>query len=203
MENKYYIYFHINPIKNEIFYVGKGTGYRAYRKTGRNKHWKNVVNKYGYNITIIEDNLSYDIANDREKFYINKIGRMDLNNGTLVNMTDGGDGTNNKSDEVKDKIRRSLIGRKHTQETKDKISKSKLGTKSKFKGIPRTNEVKEKISKKLVGRKLPEFSNEHKERIGKSHIGRKRGPMSQEHKDKISESMKYYKKLNNSNVVLE
>ncbi len=56
--NNYYIYFHINPLKNEIFYVGKGKGNRAYDKNNRNRFWKNIVKKYGYIVNIIEDNLN-------------------------------------------------------------------------------------------------------------------------------------------------
>ena len=40
-----YIYFHINPIKNEIFYVGIGINNRAYKKISRNKFWHNIVIK--------------------------------------------------------------------------------------------------------------------------------------------------------------
>ena len=43
---KFYIYFHINPVKQEIFNVGKGHGNRAYSTANRNKFWHNVVEKY-------------------------------------------------------------------------------------------------------------------------------------------------------------
>lgn len=87
MENKYYIYFHINPLKNEIFYVGKGSGKRAYCKRRRNKHWNNIVSKYGYIIDIVETGLTEQLAFDREIYYIKKIGRDNL-----TNMTNGGEG---------------------------------------------------------------------------------------------------------------
>ena len=92
MENKYYIYFHINPLKNQVFYVGKGCGNRAYRKDRRSDIWNKTVKKYGYIIDIVEDNLTNEQAIEREVFYINKIGRLKLKKGPLVNLTDGGDG---------------------------------------------------------------------------------------------------------------
>ena len=127
--NKFYIYYHINPLKNEIFYVGKGFGNRAYTKSYRNKHWHNTVNKYGYIIDIVEENLSEDDAFKLEKFYINKIGRRDLDKGTLVNMTDGGEGPSGLkwSDESKEKRRIIQLGRKISKKTKEKMSIANLG----------------------------------------------------------------------------
>ena len=90
--NNYYIYFHINPLKNEIFYVGKGKGKRAYSKNNRNNYWYNTTKRYGYIIDITEDGLTEQEAFEREIFYINKIGRKDLGLGSLINMTNGGEG---------------------------------------------------------------------------------------------------------------
>lgn len=92
MDNKFYIYFHINPLKNEIFYVGKGCGNRAWRKDRRSDLWNKTVKKYGYIINIVEENLTDQEAIEREMFYIKKIGRLKLKKGPLVNLTDGGEG---------------------------------------------------------------------------------------------------------------
>lgn len=43
MLNRYYIYHHTNPITNEVFYVGKGTGRRAFEEGGRNLEWSAYV----------------------------------------------------------------------------------------------------------------------------------------------------------------
>lgn len=90
--NIFYIYCHINPLKNEIFYIGKGFGNRAYIKRGRSKYWKNITDKYGFIVDILENNLTEKEAYNKEIFYISKIGRKDLGNGSLVNLTNGGDG---------------------------------------------------------------------------------------------------------------
>jgi len=140
--NNQCIYLHINTVKQEIFYVGKGDINRPYQTRSRNKHWKNITNKYNYQIIIIHENLSWNEACNLEINYINQIGRNDLKLGTLTNLTNGGDGTIgvklNKprkplSQEHKDSIRNTLSGRKHLKTSIDKIKSSLTGkTKSKL-----------------------------------------------------------------------
>ena len=103
----YCVYFHINKVTGVVFYVGIGNSKRPYSKRSRSDFWKNIVTKYGYIVEIIHENLSFEIACQLEIEYISKFGRLDNNTGTLVNMTDGGEGSNGykHSDEVKDKIK--------------------------------------------------------------------------------------------------
>ena len=146
--NNYYVYFHINPVKNKIFYVGMGSGNRAY-KYGRNQHWERVVKKYGWIVDIIEEGLTQEEAKEREKFYIKKIGRQNL-----TNMTDGGDGD-------------TFTGRKHSEESKKKMSEVKKGkiaskiTRSKMseshKGRKHSEESKKKISLGRLGKDNPMY----------------------------------------------
>jgi hypothetical protein len=135
------VYFHVNPIKQEIFYVGIGNKNRPDSKQNRNKYWHNTVNKYGYVVVIIEKYLEWSKAIEREKYYIKLIGRKDLNLGTLLNMTDGGEGNQNIIMTKESNLKRSLamkgrvpsnkgmlrIG--HTEETKEKMRKAKIGKK--------------------------------------------------------------------------
>src|SRR3972149_105901 len=86
MDN-YYIYVHINPLKNTIFYVGKGKNNRAFSNKGRNIHWQRTVKKYGFIVNIVESNLTNEDACNKEIFYINYIGLKNL-----TNMTIGGTG---------------------------------------------------------------------------------------------------------------
>lgn len=99
MENKYCLYLHINPVKQEIFYVGIGNKNRPYSKRSRSDFWHNIVKKYDYNVIIIENNLNIIEACKKEVYWIKRIGRRDLHEGTLVNLTDGGDGIINLSKE--------------------------------------------------------------------------------------------------------
>jgi len=117
-----YLYRHIRVDKNEPFYIGigecnnnKGNIYkRAYNRSRRNSHWKNIVSKTDYIVEIIFDNLSWEEACEKEKWWINFYGRSDLGNGPLCNLTDGGEG---------------IIGYSPTQETRRKISKAGTGRK--------------------------------------------------------------------------
>lgn len=165
MNNKYYIYFHINPLKNEIFYVGKGCDSRAFSKNRKNNLWHNIVNKYGYIVDIIEDNLTEQEAFEREIFYIKKIGRRDIGLGPLVNMTDGGEGNS------------GLI---FSEEHRRKMSETRKGRPSHLKGKSLSEEHKLKLLEAVKkGKKTPErkpLSEEHKRKLSEIQKGKKRGP---------------------------
>lgn len=103
MENKFYIYLHIKLTDGSPFYVGKGSGKRLYDKARRSILWNNIVNKYGYDVILLEEELTEEDALKLEVYWINRIGRRDLCKGPLVNHTDGGEGGNGRivSDEEK------------------------------------------------------------------------------------------------------
>lgn len=110
-----YIYKHIRTDKNEVFYVGIGNDkkyQRAYDKRKRTQLWKNIINKTDYIVEIVEDGLTWETACEGEKKWIKHYGRKDLNKGSLVNMTDGGDGA---------------LGLIHTDVAKQKLSKANSG----------------------------------------------------------------------------
>ena len=88
------VYRHIRLDTNMPFYIGIGQDEkRAYSKKNRNKHWHGVVNKHGYKVHIMMDDLTWEEACEKEREFIQLYGRKDLGLGTLVNLTDGGDGT--------------------------------------------------------------------------------------------------------------
>lgn len=88
----YSVYLHVNPIKQEVFYVGLGNKDRPYITSRCNSHWTSIFNKYGCHVIIIHDNLTFKEACDLEIKYIAQIGRNDKGLGPLVNHTDGGEG---------------------------------------------------------------------------------------------------------------
>ena len=96
------LYFHINLIKQEIFYIGIGNKHRPYSQGSRNNFWKNEVKKYGYHVVVIHESLTWKEACELEKQYIKQIGRRDLSLGTLVNLTDGGEGLEPGTDKTKE-----------------------------------------------------------------------------------------------------
>lgn len=89
------VYRHRRLDNNQVFYVGIGkTEKRAYNKSNnRSLFWKNIVNKTNYKVEILYHNLSWEEACELEIFLISLYGRKDLNLGSLVNLTDGGDGS--------------------------------------------------------------------------------------------------------------
>lgn len=105
-ETSFYIYKHSRKNNNQVFYIGLGKirrrsinvetvshkYERAYSKLNRNSYWHNIINKHNYEVEIIAENLSKEEACELEIFLISSYGRRDLGTGTLVNMTDGGEG---------------------------------------------------------------------------------------------------------------
>jgi hypothetical protein len=138
--NQYYVYTHLNPTTKDVFYVGIGKKNRAFNQwAGRNKFWENYVNKHGFEVEIIQDNLTRKQAEKIEMELISHLGRRQIDEGgVLVNRSIGGDG--NK-------------GYTHTQEFKLKMSKDRKG-KCTRKINKLTEESKKKISKALKGREV-------------------------------------------------
>lgn len=113
-----YVYRHIRLDKNEPFYIGIGndmTNKRAKEKARRSNLWKKIIAKSDYEVEILFDGISYDEAKLKEIEFIELYGRIDLGNGTLANLTNGGDGTINPSQETRDKISKVNKGRKNSE----------------------------------------------------------------------------------------
>jgi hypothetical protein len=129
---KAYVYTHTRLDTNEVFYVGISTQKnfkRAYHLHERSNYWHNIAKKCGLKVSIIFDDLTWEEACIKEKELILKYGRIDLGTGTLVNLTNGGDGN---------------IGGKASEETKVKMSIAK-------KGVKKSKEHIENMKKALVG----------------------------------------------------
>lgn len=89
-EKKYYVYVHkyaSGPKDGRVFYVGKGTGRRAWHKSRRNPHWLNIVNKYGFKSEIV---LRFDREECAFSFEVVMISFYGMS--SLCNMTSGGEG---------------------------------------------------------------------------------------------------------------
>lgn len=104
----YFLYRHIRHDKNEPFYIGIGTlnhngktEQRKFRRafeitTGRNRHWVNIINITSYDVEIIFQSNNRSLILKKEREFIKLYGRKDLNKGSLVNFTNGGDGPQNQ-----------------------------------------------------------------------------------------------------------
>jgi group I intron endonuclease len=159
----YYVYQHIKPDTNEIFYIGKGKGKRANESRGRNNFWHRIVNKHGFVAQIIVDNLDEELAFLCEKEAIDLYKRIGIN---LVNATDGGEGASGykHTAEHREKMKGNKYwknlkeinfkGKQHSQETKDHWSKIRKGTPSPRKGVTLSDETKQKMSQSKLGKPL-------------------------------------------------
>ena len=179
---QFYTYLHCKP-NGEFFYVGKGYGCRSRIFTsGRNRHHRNVVAKYGEkNIGVFE--FLCDSEQDAFADEIQQIAQLRSEGYQLVNLSSGGDGPStgiNPSEEVRKKLSIALIkacaspelrakrsahmmgrkhglGYKHSKEELAKMSSAKLGNKcgagNKGNTIPQS--VRTKIANTLRGRKRP------------------------------------------------
>jgi len=211
-----YVYLHKKTGTNDVFYIGMGwvkNHKRAYDKKSRSLWWKNIVEKYGFDVEIKYDNIDVNTAWKYEKELIKYYGRLDLETGCLVNLTDGGDGTVNISNEAKEKLRLSKLGKnnpnfnKHpTEETRQKMRDRSVGDKNPFFNKTHTEEARKKMSNKQSGNKNPNFgriyTNEQKEAARIRVLGKK-NPMfnkthSQEARKEISSKLREYYKANKS-----
>lgn len=145
-----YLYRHIRLDKNEVFYIGIGVEHnynRAFTRRSRSGFWKKVVAKTPYEVEIMLDDLTWEDACDKEKEFIKFYGRKNLNQGTLCNLTDGGEGVLGlkHTDKTKNLISKKGIGRKATAETKRRLSLAKTGSKMPLDSIRKTN-LKKRLS---------------------------------------------------------
>lgn len=152
----FYVYEHIRPDTNKIFYVGKGSLARINSTKDRNKYWNNIVNKVGS----FTSKIVYQ-CNDEELIFlveIERIHQLKLVGIKLTNMTNGGEGISGlkHTEEAKEKVRQAALKRihpKHTEETKEKIRKANTG-------VVFTEERKRKISEKAKLRKMSDATKE-------------------------------------------
>ena len=186
MENQFYTYIYLNPLKHgkfiygkisfdyEPFYVGKGKSdrikvhIREANNTTKSSHKLNTIRKIIREgsepiiIKIIED-VDEKTAVNKEIELIWVIGRVDLNMGPLTNKTWGGDG---------------ISGYKHTEETKRKISLKFSGKNHPNYGRIVPDSQKESQREKMSGENHPFFgkscSEERRKNISKANKGKKR-----------------------------
>ncbi len=182
----FYVYVHRKKSDSSIFYVGKGTKDRAYRKKGRNRYWHNIVNKHGYYVEIVQNHISEWVALELEKYLISEYKNLGYK---LCNLTEGGEGISGyaHTEEAKKRVSIANTGKTHTEEARKKMSESRKGRKLSpesikqisdkmkgenhyFFGKTHSDEYKKAMSDKLKGRK---FTQEHKDKIGASRKGEK------------------------------
>lgn len=122
---RHYVYLHRRNDTGEVFYVGKGSLRprqktqvcdRAHARDRRNPRWRNIANKHGFSVDLFASCESDEFAQHLERELIASFGRSDLGNGSLVNMTDGGDGHAGLLVSPQSRKRRSELARRPRSE---------------------------------------------------------------------------------------
>ena len=197
----FYVYTYLRE-DGTPYYVGKGSGDRAYKKWGKGIKPPREESR----IVIIEDNLDEQTAFNLEIELIAQYGRKDLGTGILHNKTTGGEGSSGHkikgwtwSDEskakrcgagnpafgkpgsVKQKETSRLVhtGRIHSDESKVKRAKKMKG---KFVGqnspVYGRKKKPEEIEKQLKSRVYNPLTDAQKENLRQKNLGKKQRPES-------------------------
>jgi len=131
--SKYYVYVHYRLSDNTPFYVGKGSGKRAWLQARRNPYWVATKNKYGLRVEIVFNNLSEEEAFQCERDTILEFKYFGYK---LTNLSSGGEGASYKrTPETRQRMSKAFTGRKLSLETKRKIGQSRVYPK----GLENTN----------------------------------------------------------------
>lgn len=92
----FYIYAYLRE-DGSPYYVGKGSGSRAYSKNGRKTQPPNDKERIVFWHEMLEESEAFAL----EIFYIKLFGRKDNGTGILRNLTDGGEGASGVSESVR------------------------------------------------------------------------------------------------------
>lgn len=191
----------------EPFYVGKGSGNRIKghlweansvlknelnKETKPNLNWSKInkilkIYRETGDWPILKkmiNNISESEAFKYESKVVEIIGRKDLNKGTLLNMTDAGDGGINPSKETRIKMRNNRIGKNHSDVTKNKISINQNGKSPKQKIFEKYGDDAQDVFNEIIKKK-----SEHQLKIVLQYS--KEGIFIKEHKgiEKIAKKL--------------
>jgi hypothetical protein len=131
--NKYYTYAYLRE-DGTPYYIGKGSGRRAYVENHRIN-----LPKDRDKIIILKNKLTEDEAFKHEKYMIAVFGRKDLGTGILRNLSDGGDG--------------GASGYKHTEDICKFRSERMKGNKI-WKDKRHSDASKQKVREARTGKKI-------------------------------------------------
>jgi hypothetical protein len=165
---------------NTPYYVGKGSGQRAYRDGAPDRD-RIIVQEWPDELTAFEN----------EKRLIILYGRKDLDTGILNNKTDGGQGQAgllNQGQHLKT-LNAKRKGVPLSQEHRRKISKALKGKKNPAFGKERPDVS----SRNRITKKGRHMSKESRIKMSRAHLGKK---LSESHKKNMRRPHKTYRRKN-------
>jgi hypothetical protein len=210
-QRSFFVYVDRKPC-GEPFYVGKGTKARVARLDRRTRHHSNITAKYpGWTRTVLCEGTE-EYCFFIENRAILTFGRLDKKTGTLINLTDGGEGASGsiKSDKARALQSESMRKAWSDPESRERMSAPMRGEKNPNYGRSHTEEARDKIREAKIGKKAPAVSEanrlrvvteETREKMSKAHRSRAEagipGPnrgkkRSEEAKAKTSASLKAF-----------
>jgi hypothetical protein len=160
------------------YYIGKGSGNRAYAKSGRPCGFPKDMSR----VLILKRDMTEEEAFRHERYLIFVFGRKDIGTGILHNKTDGGEGASGRivSADVRQKIGEKQVGKEIPAITRQRMSIAQRGNQNAC--GTRTEEQRRNNSNAQKGKKLSEA---HKRKTSKTLTGK---PKSKTHREKIGES---------------
>ena len=133
MSTKFYTYIYRDPSRNnEPIYVGKGCAKRAWSHLSSSKKHPFIQRlQYMKKNSVVPSIEIIDALDESHSIFLEEclieiIGRKDLKKGTLLNLTDGGEG---------------VSGYEHDEFTRLKIKKSKAGRMREILKCPHCNVI--------------------------------------------------------------
>jgi hypothetical protein len=162
------------------YYIGKGSGKRAYAKTGRPCGFPKDRSR----ILILKKDLTEREAFQHEEYLIFVLGRKDLGTGILNNKTNGCEGASGRivSVEIRRKISQKQIGKRMSLTSRRRMSAAQRGNRNAC--GTRTEEQRRNNSNAQKGKKLSEA---HKRKTSETLTGK---PKTKIHRDRIGQSKK-------------
>lgn len=164
---EHYTYAHVRNDTGQVFYIGKGSGRRAWSRQGRSQYWHRVVDKHGYTVQMLAPWATETEALQHEILLIECMRDLGM---PLCNATLGGEGANGlvHSIETKQRIAQAQRGRSKSAETRAKLSAAHIGrtfsservqqmsdARKGLPGHPHTAETKAKIAAARIGKPGP------------------------------------------------
>ncbi|MCK4826877.1 hypothetical protein KA005_64675 [bacterium] len=180
--NKYYVYMYLDT-DNVPFYIGKGKDNRYHTschldESNPNRFLKNKIRKVGttnVKIHFLHKDISEKEAFSWERYWIKYIGRRDKGEGSLCNLTDGGEGDSGRicSEETRRKISKIHKGKTIAPEVVERqaasLRKHYQTRPNPFKGKSHSEESRKKMSESAKGKVL---SAETRKKLSEANKGK-------------------------------